>query len=93
MTGYVHVHAPAQTAKRIDCGACPDCKKRTRFLAFFTPWYGWDSTCIRCGREWQDGYWCSLPFARGARQRNIELAKRVWRAMPPVSENHWGIDA
>lgn len=89
----IHLHAPAATAKEAEATTCPDCKKRTRILAFFTPWYGWHSTCLRCGREWGDGEWLALPFARGARQRNIEQAKRQWRAMPPRSENHFGVEA
>jgi hypothetical protein len=74
-------------------------------LAFFTPWYGWDSTCIRCGRQWQDGEWSELPFANNIwthdengdykpmtpRQHNIATAKRFFRAMPPASENYYGI--
>lgn len=87
----VHLHAPAATAKEIEAATCPDCKKRTRMLAFFTPWYGWQSTCLRCGREWSDGEWLPLPFARGARQRNIEQAKRQWRAMPPKTKNQFGL--
>lgn len=89
----LHLHAPAATAKEIEAAACPDCGKRTRLLAFYTPWYGWHSTCLRCGREWCDGEWLTLPFAKGARQRNIEQAKRKWRAMPPRTDNHYGLDA
>lgn len=88
---HVHIHAPRQTAKAVTAGDCPDCKKRSRFLGFFTPWYGWDTTCLRCGRRWQDGEWTPLDFMRGVRQRNIDATKRHWRAMPPVSENHFGI--
>lgn len=61
-------------------------------LQFFTPWYGLDSTCLRCGREWADGKWCDLDFSRFSRKNNIEIAKNKWRAMPPVSANHYGID-
>ena len=61
-------------------------------LQFFTPWYGWGSTCMRCGREFADGEWLALPFARGVRKRNIDAAKRKWRKLPPVSNNHYGIE-
>lgn len=88
----VHIHAPAATAKRAHGQTCPDCKKRTRMMEFFTPWYGWDSTCLRCGRAWQDGEWMPLPFMRGAREQNIARAKNIWRRMPPVANNHYGID-
>ena len=79
MNNMVHIHAPKPTDKRIRIHVCPDCKKRSRFICFFTEWYGWDSTCLRCGREWQDGEWCDLPFMRGARQKNIDAAKKRWR--------------
>lgn len=56
----IHIHAPVVTAKSITTKICPDCKRRTRMLSFFTPWYGWDSTCIKCGRNWSDGFGCRL---------------------------------
>ncbi len=104
MSGMIHIHAPAATAKAISITLCLDCKQRTRMIQFFTPWYGWDSTCIKCGRNWQDGEWADLPFCNGLwgrdsqgkyrfmkpRRNNIEIAKNHWRAMPPVSENHYG---
>lgn len=89
----VHIYAPQATAKKAFATTCPDCKRRTRMLARFTPWYGWDSTCLRCGRSWCDGEWMPLPFMRGARQHNIDEAKKYWRRMPPVRANHWGMDA
>lgn len=89
----LHIHAPSATAKSIVRQICLDCKTRTRLLCFFTPWYGWDSTCIRCGRKWCDGEWMSLDFRKGAREDNIARAKSIWRAMPPVSENHYGLDS
>lgn len=75
----IHIHAPQPTEKNIFSGVCHDCKRRSWFVGFFTPWYGWDVTCLRCGREWQDGEWMPLPFARGARQKNITSAKRRYR--------------
>ena len=84
-----HLHAPSATAKTIHAGTCPDCKKRSRFLSFFTPWYGAQSTCLQCGREWSDGEWMPLPFCKKARKNNIATAKSQWRAMPPVSANYF----
>lgn len=75
----VHVHAPAPSIRRVLCGNCPDCKQRSRFLAFFTEWYGWDKTCLKCGRQWQDGHWSPLPSHRYARRDSIAAAKKVWR--------------
>ena len=88
----IHIHAPAATAKSVYVQTCPDCGKRTRMLETFTPWYGSTSTCLKCGRQWADGIWLALEFSRFARKANIDHAKRVWRAMPPVSENHYGLD-
>ena len=88
----IHIHAPQATSKSCKAGNCPDCKKRTRFIGFFTPWYGWDHTCIRCGRRWADGEWMPLPFMRGAREQSIESAKSYWRRLPPMSANHYGVE-
>ena len=88
----IHIHAPKATAKHVTTGVCPDCKKRTRFLGFFTPWYGTYSTCLRCGRQWGGGEWMPLDFVRQSRQKSVARAKRQWRRMPPVSENHWGLE-
>ncbi len=85
--------APQATAKKMHAENCPDCKNRTRMIEFFTPWYGWDTTCLRCGRNWKDGEWMSLPFMRGARQQNVARAKARWRKMPPPSANHYGLEA
>ena len=76
---HIHIHAPQPTEKRIQTGVCPDCKKRSRFIAFFTPWYGDHTTCLRCGREWMDGEWMPLPFIRGSRKITIAAAKKRWR--------------
>lgn len=61
-------------------------------IEFFTPWYGWHSTCLKCGREWIDSEWIPIDFARGVRKRNIEMAKSHWRKLPPICNNHYGID-
>jgi len=89
---HIHIHAPRATAKTIHACVCPDCKKRTRMLQFFTPWYGMDATCLRCGRGWQDGEWMPLEFVRQSRQKSIDRAKALWRKMPPTSANHYGLD-
>ena len=88
---YIHIHAPKATAKDLQRTACLDCKQPTIMIQFFTPWYGWDSTCIRCGRNWQDGEWMALDFVRQARQKSIGNARQKWRMTPPRKENHYGI--
>ena len=60
---------------------CLDCKNRTRMIQFLTPWYGWDSTCIRCGRRWQDGEWMALPFIPKSREISVSSAKKRWRLL------------
>lgn len=83
MTGYVHIHAPEVTDKAITATVCPDCKKRTRMIQFFQDWYGWHSTCLRCGRQWDGGEWLQLDFRRGVRADNIRRAKQRWRNLSP----------
>ena len=62
---------------------------------------------MRCGRQFQDGEWTDFDFCPGhwgldghgkfrfmkPREYSIESAKRRWRNMPPVSENHFGVPA
>ena len=78
---YVHIYAPPVTSKAITRGMCPDCKRRSAFIGFFQDWYGWRSTCMKCGREWDDGEWLPLDFARGVRRHNIERAKARYRRL------------
>lgn len=79
----VHIYAPPVVEKKAFSGRCPDCKRRSRFLAFFYEWHGWNQTCIRCGRRWCDGEWMPLEFVRGARKDSIERAKKLWRILTP----------
>jgi len=75
----VHVHAPQPSTRKIVTGECRDCKRRSRFLSFFTEWYGWDLTCLKCGRQWQDGHWTPFASYRYARRDSINAAKNLWR--------------
>lgn len=74
----IHIYAPQPDIRKITAGTCPDCKRRTRFIAFHVEWYGWDSTCLRCGRRWQNGEWMHLDFVRGSRQKSVQRAKARW---------------
>lgn len=78
---YIHVLRPEVTQKAIRSATCPDCGKRTRMMGFFQDWYGWHSTCLRCGRQWDDGEWLPLEFRRGVRADNIARAKERWRSL------------
>jgi len=58
---------------------CPDCGRNSFFACFYQEWYGWDLTCMNCGRSFSDGEWCSLPFCRTARKDSKQLARRRWK--------------
>jgi NMD protein affecting ribosome stability and mRNA decay len=75
----IHIHAPAPIYLDIRRMPCPDCKRNAFFAGLLFEWYGWDTTCLSCGREWKSGEWMPLPFVRQARQKNIDAAKRRWR--------------
>jgi hypothetical protein len=78
----VHIHAPRPTERRLARIDCPTCKRRTFAVGWFTEWYGWDETCLRCGERWGDGERLPRPFVRGWRAKSIEQAKRRWRRGP-----------
>ena len=79
----MHIFSPPIEATRIIAGDCPDCGTWTRFLGWRQEWFGWYDTCLRCGRQWGDGEWIPLEFARGIRQYNIQHAKDLWRRLHP----------
>lgn len=85
MSGF-HICAPEVTDRSIRAGHCPDCDRRSRFIAFFQDWYGWRQTCIRCGRTWDDGEWLPLDFERAARRKSVERAKARWRKLTRDSD-------
>jgi hypothetical protein len=58
---------------------CPDCKKKSIFVSFYQEWYGWDTTCLRCGRKWSDGEWMPFEFYRNARKDSIKSARARWK--------------
>lgn len=88
MAGYVHICRPEVVTKRAIAATCPDCKQRTRLLAYSYEWYGPDYTCIKCGRSFNEEAWCALPFVRGARAKEIKRAKERFRATVAI-----GVDA
>ncbi len=76
----VHICAPFPVEATLSPAICPDCGKPTRMIGIFYEWYGWDSTCLRCGRHWSDGEWMPLDFEPQARRKSVERAKRAYRA-------------
>lgn len=77
---HLHIHAPQSTDRILLRLDCPTCQCRTFFTRFYTPWYGWDSTCLKCGDSWADDEMHDRPFLRGWRQKSIGGAKKRWRA-------------
>ena len=55
-------------------------------------WVGWWMTCLRCGEQWAGDEWMPRPFQRGWRKKNIENAKRLWRAYHPKAAHVPGME-
>lgn len=53
---------------------CPTCKKKRYFWSWFQDWYGWESTCLKCGDRWQDGERCERPFRPRWRKESVKSA-------------------
>ena len=77
--GEIHINYTKAHKQDINRTFCPDCKKDLYFALFFQEWYGWDSTCMRCGRIYSCGEWHRLPFYRYARRDNKDSARRAWK--------------
>lgn len=80
----LHVNHVRYSEARLAREHCPNCKKRTFFVSFFQDYYGWDSTCLRCGDSWQGSEMRERPFERGWRERRVKEAKdayRKWRTL------------
>lgn len=85
-TPCIHIYQPVLAEAIIIRRHCNDCKKRSPFISFFYEWHGWHQTCLRCGRQVDDGEQLAAPFTRGWRKRNIEEAKRLYRQHKPAKE-------
>ena len=77
--GEIHIHTLRPVAKKLTRANCPDCRHRAVIANYFTPWYGWESTCLRCGRSWRDGEWMPLYWEPQSRPKAIAAAKKRWR--------------
>lgn len=75
----LHVHRPQIQAIELPRLHCPNCERRTWFVAWFQEWYGWHNTCLNCGDQWQDGEMLERPFMPGWRKQNIEAARKMYR--------------
>jgi len=79
----VHVYAPAPAERMVRWSTCPDCCKRSPFAVLLYEWHGADSTCMRCGRNFQDGQWCRLDLVRDARRKSKDAARAAWKRAKP----------
>lgn len=78
----IHICIPKVDMFSLDRGICLDCKQDAWFALFHMPWYGWDRTCLNCGRRWQDGEWLPLAFERQSRKNSIDRTKeRFYRCL------------
>jgi hypothetical protein len=76
----VHINYTRYSDVDLSKHYCPTCDKQTFFTAFFQDYYGWDSTCLKCGEHWCDGEMSERPFARGWRKDSIKRAKAAYRS-------------
>lgn len=75
----LHICAPKPVNRELFRCICPDCGKRVFMVSFYYEWYGASVTCLKCGRNYQDGEWTMLGFYREARRDSINIAKTIWR--------------
>lgn len=80
MSAPAHICWSRKDDQAISRLACPTCKRRTFFYQWFQEWYGWHSTCLKCGDQWADGEMCERPFKPRWRKENIAAARKAWRA-------------
>jgi len=71
----IHIYDPKVDMFSLDRGTCLDCNQRVWFALFHMTWFGWDRTCLNCGRRWSDGEWMPLAFERNSRRNSINIAK------------------
>jgi hypothetical protein len=72
----LHINWTRYSEVLIGVHACPTCKGFAEMLDRFQEWYGWYSTCLCCGEQWQDSEMCERPFRPRWRRDNIENAQR-----------------
>lgn len=76
----MHICRPKISDVRRRKALCPTCGGIRVMIEWFEEWYGWNSTCIRCGEQWQDAEPVERPFAPRWRQKNIRAALDLWWA-------------
>ena len=79
--GDIHIHAPLPIEHKIKRSECPDCKKNSYFVTFYYEWYGLESTCMRCGRQFNEDGGQDLLFYRYARRDNKNSVRKFWKSL------------
>lgn len=83
----IHINLVRTNIKKIVRIKCHDCNKKSYFAAFHQEWYGWDLTCMRCGRQYSDGYMMPLLFYRYVRRDNKLAAHKRWKRKLDIPEH------
>lgn len=76
----VHLYAPAPCLRMIRWHVCHDCKKLSPFAILCYEWHGPSSTCMRCGRDYNEDGMVRAPFMRGWREENKRQMRKYWKA-------------
>lgn len=90
---HLHINFARVDGIRLARGRCPDCEVGYRYgrrivppnprrpfvVTWWQEWYGFNTTCLRCGCEWADGEILPRPFEPGWRSVNIAAASALWR--------------
>lgn len=58
---------------------CLCCYERGVTLMFSSLYFGWQSTCLRCGNEWTDGWFVPDNLTASQRLANADNARKRWR--------------
>lgn len=74
-----HIHAPPPVEAFVRWHDCPDCTKRSPFVRFCYEWYEGNSTCMRCGREYNADGWVRAPLMRRWREESKARARKYYK--------------
>jgi hypothetical protein len=77
----IYIHAPKAIDRSALRSRCPVCERRSVILSFYVAWYGWDSTCLRCGESWASGELKPRPFMPKWREARRDAARAHWRRL------------
>ena len=82
----IHINYTKTHEASICWRTCTDCQKRSPMVYLFQEWYGWDITCMRCGRSWQDGEWMPLDFLKRSREKSKQRARKRYKMFKESKE-------